>query len=145
MSLHDRRASSYNMSGPRPRVASTRAGEPEKTARRGDYSPLQSENMEYKRASMSSPKGLHREHSNASDRRTERTVVTTREKVQVKTRNPVKESANAGNRGDWEKSRTKKSSQPESSSGHRKKKDAVEGRSGRLYFYSCRKLARVES
>ncbi|KAL1969881.1 hypothetical protein VTN77DRAFT_7390 [Rasamsonia byssochlamydoides] len=127
MSLHDRRAASYNMSGPRPRVVSGgRAADTEKTARRSEYSSLQSENMEHLRGGTSSPKGLHREYSNASDRRTERSSVTTREKVHVKTRNPVKESANAGNRGDLDKSRVKRPSQPESGAARKKEKDQVE-------------------
>jgi gamma-tubulin complex component 2 len=115
------------MNGPRPRVASSRVGEAEKTARRSEYSPRLPENIDA-RPGTSSPKGLHREFSNASERRTERTVITTREKVQVKTRNPVKESANAGNRGDWDKSRVKKNLQPESGTPQlRKKEEPVEG------------------
>jgi gamma-tubulin complex component 2 len=85
--------------------------------------------MEHLQGSTSSAKGLHREFSNATDRRTERTTVTTREKIQVKTRNPVKESANAGNRGDYEKSRVKKASQAETGTpqAHKKEKEVVEG------------------
>lgn len=127
MSLHDRRAANYKInSGPRPRVSSSRAGEAEKPSRlRGNNSdsPLASDNMEHLRGSTSSAKGLHREFSSASDRRTERTTVTTREKMQIRTRNPVKESTNAGNRGDPEKQRVKKGSHGESGTPQMRQKE----------------------
>lgn len=58
-----------------------------------------------------------------SEKRTERTVITTREKAQVRTRNPVKGSSNAGNKGDWDKTRSKKTSQPDGTSPNARRKE----------------------
>jgi hypothetical protein len=122
MSTNDRRAVSYNLGGgSRPRVASSRAEHDyrsslqDKDNNSSTKSPrLLSENtkMDHLRGSTQSARGLHRESSSGMDRRTERTTITSREKVLVKTRNPVKESPNAGNRGEFERSRSKKTASP---------------------------------
>lgn len=121
MSANDRRAVSYNLGGgSRPRVASSRA-EPDYRSSLQDRdnssakSPrLLSETpkMDHLRGSTQSQRGLHRESSSATDRRAERTTITSREKIHVKTRNSVKESPNAGNRGEFERSRSKKTASP---------------------------------
>lgn len=121
MSANDRRAVSYNLGGgSRPRVASSRAEHEYRSSlqdkdNNNTKSPrLLSENnkMDHLRGSTQSVRGLHRESSSAMDRRTERTTITSREKVHVKTRNPVRESPNAGNRGEFERSRSKKTASP---------------------------------
>jgi gamma-tubulin complex component 2 len=123
MSVNERRAS--QMGASRPRVASNRV-EAEKAALRAAASPLQSENMDQLRDSASSQKSrASRDQQNiTSEKRTERTTINTREKVQMRTRNPVKESASAGNRGDWEKLRMKRASQTDgATSGNARKKE----------------------
>lgn len=101
MSSNDRRAS--YMSAPRPRVVSNRV---DADKSRGAASPLQSDNMDPLRTTNSSQKHkLSRDQQSMSEKRTERTVITTREKA-VR-RNPVKESSSAANRGDGEKARPK--------------------------------------
>ncbi|GAM37086.1 gamma tubulin complex subunit [Talaromyces pinophilus] len=121
MSSNDRRAVSYNLGGgSRPRVASSRAEHDYRSSLQdrdnsSTKSPrLLSDNskMDPFRGSTQSARGLHRESSSATDRRTERTTITSREKIHVKTRNPVKESPNAGNRGEFERSRSKKTASP---------------------------------
>jgi gamma-tubulin complex component 2 len=146
MSSNDRRAASYNIGGgTRPRVVSSRvAGEIDyKASRQGEESsinsPLLSEKMEHLRGSTSSARGVNREPgSSAIDRRTERTTVTTRDKIHVKTRNPVKESPNAGNRGEFERSRSKKTASPP----RRKEKDAADGTQN--HFYPVTKVYDIE-
>ena len=102
MAQNDRRTS--YMSTNKPRVASSRAGESDSTARpRNDQSPLAAQ----MRGGASSSRGLSREYSSSNEKRIERTQTTTREKVQIRTRNPVKEPSNATNRGDVEKTRVK--------------------------------------
>lgn len=133
MSSNDRRAASYNVGGgARPRVASSRVvGEGDyRASRQGEdsiaRSPLLSEKMEQLRGSTSSARGAHREAGSAAvDRRTERTTITARDKLHVKTtRNPVKESPNAGNRGEFERSRSKKTASPPPRG---KERNAVDG------------------
>ncbi|KAL1862082.1 gamma tubulin complex Spc97/GCP2 subunit Alp4 [Paecilomyces lecythidis] len=71
--------------------------------------------------STASPKsGLHRELS-TSEKRTERTTTTTREKVQLRTRNPGREATNGGNRSDPDKMRAKRPSPSDSTPVVRKK------------------------
>ncbi|PLB34187.1 gamma-tubulin-complex subunit SPC97 [Aspergillus candidus] len=59
----------------------------------------------------------------SSEKRTERMMVQTKEKAQVRSRNPVKESSSAGNRGEWERSRSKRASHHDGSSPNVKKKE----------------------
>lgn len=95
MSVNDR--ANYT-SVPRPRVASSRV-----EGVRG-ASPLH-DNMEQLRASTSSPKHRQsRDQRSLSEKRTERTTVTTKEKT---IRRPVKEPS--ASRGDRDKSRPKPS------------------------------------
>lgn len=94
MSINDR--PDY-MSAPRPRVVSSRV----EAGARG-ASPLY-DNMEELRTSTSSPKHrLSRDQRSFSEKRSERTTVTTREKT---VRRPVKEPS--ASRGDRDKSRPK--------------------------------------
>lgn len=130
MSLHDRRTASYsvNTSTTQPRAPSGVADEPDRSSRN---SPVTVHNMDRARGSTASPKVVQREYSNGSERRTERTTITTREKVQVKSRNPVKESANAENRGNVQKPKPRKVSQvnPSSPLVKDKEKEAMAGTS----------------
>lgn len=125
MSVNDRRAS--YVSAPRPRVASNRTSDPEKMAAlRTGASPLQSDhNMEHMRGSTSSQKSKMPREQVTNEKRTERTAINTREKTQVRTRNP-KESSN---RGDLERSRSKRASQTEGTSPNvrKKEKEPAEG------------------
>ncbi|PKY01443.1 hypothetical protein P168DRAFT_284202 [Aspergillus campestris IBT 28561] len=59
----------------------------------------------------------------SNEKRTERMMVQTKEKAQVRSRNPVKESSSAGNRGEWERSRSKRASHHDGSSPNVKKKE----------------------
>lgn len=120
MSSNDRRAVSYNLGGgSRPRVASSRA-EPDYRSSLHDKDNNSTKSprlpsdikMDNLRGSTQSARGLHREANTTVDRRTERTTITSREKLHVKSRNPVKESPNAGNRGEFERSRSKKAVSP---------------------------------
>lgn len=119
MSLNDRRAGYMNP--PRPRVQSSRVGNAQTSSSRAPTSPLQSENMDRLRSSLSN-------QNTTNGKRTERKVVTTREQVQIRTRNQVKESSSAGNRGDWEKSHEKRASQSDmhSPNGRRKEKEVLD-------------------
>ena len=93
MSVNER--ASY-MSAPRPRVASNRVA-----GSRG-ASPLH-DTMDPLRTSTASQKHrLSRDQKSMPEKRTERTVITTRERS-VR-RNPIKESSSAANRGDRDKS-----------------------------------------
>ena len=125
MSVNDRRAS--YVSAPRPRVASNRTSDPEKMAvLRTGASTLQSDhNMEHMRGSTSSQKSKMPREQVTNEKRTERTAINTREKTQVRTRNP-KESSN---RGDLERSRSKRASQTEGTSPNvrKKEKEPAEG------------------
>ncbi|KAJ5319983.1 hypothetical protein PENANT_c040G11045 [Penicillium antarcticum] len=106
MSANDR---AY-MSASRPRVVSNRVD-----AENRGVSPLQTENMDPSRASTASQKHrMSRDQKIMSEKRTERSMITTREKV-VR-RNPVKESLSAANRGDWEKTRPKRPVQADGAS-----------------------------
>lgn len=58
-----------------------------------------------------------------SEKRSERTVITTREKAVRK--NPVKESSSTANRGDWEKSKPQKTGQAEIASPGGKSREKV--------------------
>ncbi|PYI08209.1 hypothetical protein BO78DRAFT_365192 [Aspergillus sclerotiicarbonarius CBS 121057] len=124
MSVNDRRAS--YMSAPRPRVASNRVADAEKPALRSAASPLQSETMDHRGSSSGQKTKPSRDQQHiASDKRAERMAIHTREKSQVRTRNPGKESSNAGNRGEFmERSRSKRgASQTEGTSPNSRKKE----------------------
>ncbi|KAH8691423.1 putative spindle pole body component [Talaromyces proteolyticus] len=112
MSSNEHRSVSYNVGGrgTRPRVVSSKreAEKPSRQDSENNKSPRRVANMDHLRGSTSSGRGLHRESSNVTERRTERNIVTTRDRIHVKTRNTVKESPNAGNRGDFEKPRSRK-------------------------------------
>ncbi|KAJ6030644.1 uncharacterized protein N7446_000293 [Penicillium canescens] len=106
MSANDR----AHMSAPRPRVVSNRVNAENRGA-----SPLQTENIDPSRASTSSQKHrVSRDQKSMSEKRTERTVITTKEKA-VR-RNPVKDSLSAANRGDWDKTRPKRPVQADGAS-----------------------------
>ena len=120
MSVNDR--ASY-MNAPRPRAVSNRV-----EAQARGASPLH-ESMDPLRSSTASATQKHRmsrDQRSMSEKRTERTTVTTREKS-VR-RNPVKESSSAANRGDRDKSRPKYPSQSDSPGGRRPEKDGIEGK-----------------
>ena len=124
MSVNDRRAS--YMSAPRPRVASNRVADAEKPGLRSAASPLQSENIDHRGSTSSQKHKPPRDQQPiVSDKRAERMAIHTREKSQVRTRNPVKESSNAGNRGEFmERSRSKRgASQTEGASPNSRKKE----------------------
>ncbi|PYH36196.1 gamma-tubulin-complex subunit SPC97 [Aspergillus neoniger CBS 115656] len=124
MSVNERRAS--YMSAPRPRVASNRVADAEKPGLRSAASPLQSENIDHRGSTSSQKTRSSRDQQPiVSDKRTERMAMHTRDKSQVRTRNPVKESSSAGNRGEFmERSRSKRGpSQPEGASPNSRKKD----------------------
>ncbi|KAI9045838.1 gamma-tubulin-complex subunit SPC97 [Aspergillus affinis] len=107
MSVNDRRAS--HMNAPRPRVASNRVGDAERHALRSGASPLQPENADHRGSTSSQKNRIPREQQNmASEKRSERMTIHSKERSQTRTRNPVKESSSAGNRGEWERSRSKR-------------------------------------
>ncbi|KAL4897928.1 Spc98 family-domain-containing protein [Aspergillus ambiguus] len=65
-----------------------------------------------------------REQQNiTTEKRTERMVIHSKEKAHVRSRNPVKESSSAGNRGDWERSKSKRTSQVDGASPNLRKKE----------------------
>lgn len=136
MSSNDRRAG--HMSAPRPRVASNRVDADRPS--RGAASPLQ-DNMDPMRTSSSSQK--HRvsgDQKNMSEKRTERTVITTREKA-VR-RNPVKEFNVNFNVSEWENPKARKSSKADGASPGGKKREPVpeNGQSShttRVAYCSC--------
>ncbi|KAJ5087670.1 hypothetical protein N7456_011286 [Penicillium angulare] len=118
MSVNDR--ASY-MNAPRPRVVSNRV----EAGPRG-ASPLH-DTMDPLRSSTTSQKHrMSRDQRSMSEKRTERSTVTTREKS-VR-RNHVREPSTAANRGDRDKSRPKYPSQLDGASpgGRRGEKDAAE-------------------
>ena len=126
MSVNDRRAASY-MSVPRPRVPSNRNSDPEKvSALRSGILPLQMDNnMEHMRGSSVSLKNkMPRDQATTSEKRAERSAV--REKARSRTRNSVQDSGNAGNRGNLERSRSKRASSPNV---RKKEKELAEGQS----------------
>lgn len=114
MSVNDRRASS--MSVPRPRVGSSRSvSDAQKASAFRGASPLQQQqqdhyNMEQMRASSASQKSKMPRDQVISEKRTERTTIHTREKTRPRKRNSMKDSNSAGNRGDLERSRSKRTS-----------------------------------
>ncbi|CEJ53871.1 Putative Gamma-tubulin complex protein 2 (Eurofung) [Penicillium brasilianum] len=119
MSVNDRRAS--YMSAPRPRVASNRVDADRPS--RGAALPQQPDNMDSLRTSTSSQKQrLPRDQKTMTEKRTERSVITTKEKA-VR-RHPIKEPS-ASNRGEWDKLRTKKTRTAEAMSpvGNRREQD----------------------
>lgn len=136
MSVNDRRASYMN--GPRPRVVSNRVADTEKATPRSGASSFQSDNMDQMRGSTSSHRSkLSKEQNVASEKRSERTVVTTREKAQARTRNPVRESAGAGNKGERERSRAKRASLADAPSPNvRKEKEQIDSQSFQLLIES---------
>jgi gamma-tubulin complex component 2 len=96
------------MNAPRPRVASSRVGDAEKAGLRGGTaSPSQAENMDLRGSTSAQKSKVPRDHI-TTEKRTERFVVQTKDKVQGRTRNPVRESPSAGNRGDGDKSQLKR-------------------------------------
>ncbi|KAJ6088823.1 hypothetical protein N7486_010084 [Penicillium sp. IBT 16267x] len=106
MSVNDH--ASY-MNAPRPRVVSSRV----EAGPRG-ASPLP-DHLDALRSSTTSQKHrMSRDQRSMSEKRTERTTITTREKS-VR-RSPIKESSSAANRGDRDKSRPKYPSQLEGAS-----------------------------
>ncbi|KAJ5124010.1 uncharacterized protein N7515_007835 [Penicillium bovifimosum] len=122
MSANDRAA---YMSVPRPRAVSNRVD----SETRGP-SPLHVENKEPLRHSTSSQNyRTSRDQKSMSEKRSERTVITTREKAARRNPiNPVKESVSAANRGDWDKSRPQRAAQVDASSSNtrsREKESAV--------------------
>lgn len=125
MSSNDRRAS--YMSAHRPRAVSNRVVDAEKASPRSSASSFQTENMDQMRGSASSQRNrLSRGPSSAGEKRTER-VITTKDKTQVRTRNTMKESISAGNRLEREKSRLKRTSQPDGGSTSGRKREQAEG------------------
>ncbi|PTU19402.1 hypothetical protein P175DRAFT_0494536 [Aspergillus ochraceoroseus IBT 24754] len=121
MSLNERRAS--HMNAPRPRVASSRVADSERAGvRGGTASPVQAENMDHRGSTSAQKIKVPREHI-MSEKRTERVVIQTKEKVQGRTRNPARESSNAGSRGDGDRSRSKRPNQPDASSPNIRKKE----------------------
>jgi gamma-tubulin complex component 2 len=122
MSINDRRAS--HMNAPRPRVASGRVvGDAEKLGLRGGTaSPLQAENMDHRGSTSTQKSKVPRDHI-TSEKRTERLTVQTKEKVHGRSRNPVRESPSAGNRGEGDKSRSRRANPPEALSPSVKKKE----------------------
>ncbi|KAL2857485.1 Spc98 family-domain-containing protein [Aspergillus pseudodeflectus] len=122
MSINDRRAS--HMNAPRPRVASGRVvGDAEKLGLRGGTaSPLQAENMDHRGSTSTQKTKVPRDHI-TSEKRTERLTVQTKEKVHGRSRNPVRESPSAGNRGEGDKSRSRRANPPEALSPNVKKKE----------------------
>jgi gamma-tubulin complex component 2 len=108
MSANDR---AY-MSAPRPRAVSNRVDAEVRGA-----SPIQIENKNpLRNSSASQNHRVSRDQKSMSEKRTERAVITTREKS-VR-RNPVKESTSAPNRSDWDKVRPKKPAQTDSANIH---------------------------
>ncbi|KKY21537.1 putative spindle pole body component [Phaeomoniella chlamydospora] len=100
-SAHSRSAStadrrSANIGGA-SRVTSSRAGENAKAFVRDDSSPAPP-NAQNEGVPESSTRKQTREPSR-TEQRTERRTVTTKEQMRIRTRSPVKESTNAGNRG----------------------------------------------
>lgn len=128
MSINDRRTS--HMNPPRPRVSSSRVGDGEKPGLRGGTaSPLQAENMDHRGSTSSQKSKVPRDHV-TSEKRTERHVVQTKEKLQTRTRHPVRESPSAGNRGDGDKSRSRR---PNTATNHspdvrKKEKETPDGK-----------------
>lgn len=61
-------------------------------------------------------KATSRDYKSSGETKTERRHTTTRDKAQMRTKRPVKESAGAGGRGDYDKPRTKKHAAGDSSS-----------------------------
>jgi gamma-tubulin complex component 2 len=127
MAQNDRRTS--YMSTNKPRVAASRAGESDSTARPRNESPLPGH---MRGGTSSSSRGLSREYSSSNEKRIERTQTTTREKVQIRTRNPGKEPLNVASRGDSEKTRVKPVVQYEGENPimRKKEKEPVEGTFG---------------
>lgn len=126
MAANDRRTSYMN--APRPRVVSSRVDADKPN--RGAASPLPAD-MDPLRTSTSSQKHrMSRDQKNMSEKRTERTTITTKEKTMR--RNPVKESStSAVNRGDGERSRSKRPSRVDDASPGplRGEADATDGQS----------------
>ncbi|KAJ5172803.1 hypothetical protein N7492_005396 [Penicillium capsulatum] len=122
MAANDRRAN--YMSAPRPRVASNRVDADK--SNRGAASPLPADIDPLRTSTSSQKHRLSRDQKNVSEKRTERTMITTKEKS-VR-RNPIKESSTAANRGDGERSRSKKPSQLDGASPGpgRREPDAVD-------------------
>lgn len=111
--------------GARSRVASSRAGDVEKASTHEEESPAHSENRAGMKGHSTGSKRLSRD-INASERRTERTTTTTKERLQVRTRSPVKESAGAGNRREVERERVRRDT--ESPLARRRQQELEEGK-----------------
>ena len=128
MSINDRRTS--HMNPPRPRVASSRVADAEEAGLRGGTaSPLQAENMDHRGSTSTQKSKVPREHV-TSEKRTERVVIQTKEKMQGRTRNPVRESPSAGNRGEGDKSRSRRANTagPLSPNLRKKEKETPDGK-----------------
>lgn len=61
-------------------------------------------------------KSTSRDYKSSGEVKTERRHTTTQDRTQMRTKRPVKESAGAGGRGDYDKPRTKKHASGDSSS-----------------------------
>lgn len=117
MSVNDRRAS--YMSAPRPRVSSNRVGD----ARSG-ASPLQPEQINNRRSTSSQKGKVSREQRDImGDKRAERMAPHSKDKAQVRARNPVKEPSSTGNREEWERSRSRRATLTDGASPNTRKKD----------------------
>ena len=121
-SAHEKRTSTSNSA--RSRVASSRAGDAEKVSTRNEGSPVQLESGQNMKGYSAGAKRLSREVS-SSERRTERTTTTTKDKLYMRTRSPVKESASAGNRKVPETDRAK--GEIDSPSSRKRQKEPEEG------------------
>lgn len=123
MAANDRRTS--YMSAPRPRVGSNRVDADKPN--RGAASPLPADMDPLRTSTASQKHRLSRDQKNVSEKRTERTTITTKEKTMRK--NLVKESSSAGNRGDGDRSRSKKPLDGASPGPRRREPDAIDGQS----------------
>ncbi|KAL4875299.1 Spc98 family-domain-containing protein [Aspergillus karnatakaensis] len=121
MSINDRRAS--HMNAPRPRVASGRVGDAEKPGQRGGTaSPLQAENMDLRGSTSTQKSKVPRDHI-TTEKRTERFVVQTKDKMLARTRNPARESPSAGSREEGGKTRTRRANTAGAASPDPRKKE----------------------
>ncbi|KAA8650647.1 gamma-tubulin-complex subunit SPC97 [Aspergillus tanneri] len=126
MSVNDRRAS--HMNAPRPRVTSNRVGDAEKHGIRSGASPLQSENSEHRGSTSTQKSKVPREQQTIiSEKRSERMIIHSKDKSHSRTRHPVKESSSAANRGEWERSRSKRASQTDHAGPNIRKKEKESG------------------
>ena len=102
-SINERRTS-HNTTA-RPRVASGRV--PRVATSRHDSSTSR-EATPVAGDGPSTTKPMSRDYGASNEVRTEKTQRTTKERVQVRNKRPVKEGSGLGNRGDWEKGSIKR-------------------------------------